>query len=125
MTLLERTTTAPPATTMMNPFLNPYMNPLINPAAPTQRMTGSDALYYMYAAQAAKGGLGSGRIANGTGAPSRASSSRSRQGAAVPNSAQVPGGSASKYFGNLRGSSRSGLESYYHRRGVNSPNRVN
>jgi hypothetical protein len=103
----------PPAAMMMNPYLNPYMNPLINPGAPQQNMSVGNNLLYLYSAQAARGGIGSGRLSNpGT-------SNARKRAATIPNSASVPGGAASHYFNNSRSGSKTGARGYFNQRGGN------
>lgn len=100
----------PPASMMANPYLNPYLNPYMSPIATQQSMKPGNALLYMYAANSANGGLGSGRL-SGTrgGLPSRA------KPAEMPNSAAHPGGGASRYFNPSPSSVSSGR--YYNQRG--------
>ncbi len=99
----------PPAAIMMNPYLNPYMNPYFNPAATQQPMSAGTAALYLYSAQAASGGIGSGRL---SGSRPQASSARPAE---MPDSASVPGAGASRYFNpgpvNVNGAGR-----YYNRR---------
>jgi hypothetical protein len=95
---------------MMNPYFNPYMNPLLNPAAPREKLSTGNSLLYLYSAQAARGGIGSGRLSNpGT-------TANRKKPATVANSASVPGGAAASYFGNSRSGSRAGLNNYYNKR---------
>ena len=85
--------TIPPVAVMANPYLNPYMNPYMNPAATQQPMNGGNALLYLYAANAANGGVGSGRMSGTRGAPAV----RPRP-AEMPSTASTPGGGAARYF---------------------------
>jgi hypothetical protein len=94
---------------MMNPFFNPYMNPVLNPAAPQQKMGVGNSLLYLYSAQAARGGIGSGRLSN-PGTQTR------KRPAMMPNSASVPGGAAAKYFNNSMSGGKLGLNQYYNTR---------
>ncbi len=100
-----------PASAMMaNPYLNPYLNPYMNPAMTQQPMNSGNALLYLYAAQAANGGMGSGRISN-----SRVQQQPSRPQAALAGTpAATPGGGASRFFNpgpvNVNGAGR-----YYNR----------
>lgn len=83
----------PPAAMMANPYLNPYLNPYMNPGATQQPMNGNNALLYLYAANSANGGVGSGRLSGTRGTPAP----RPRV-AELPNSVSVPGGGAARYF---------------------------
>jgi len=102
----------PPAAIMANPYMNPYLNPYTNPLATQQPMNAGNALLYLYGAQQAKGGLGSGRL---PGSRPSASTSRSRP-AEMPNTASSPGGGAARYFnpGPVNGG---GAGRYYNQRG--------
>ena len=100
----------PPAAIMMNPYLNPYMNPYLNPGVPQQKMSAGDMAVYMYAAQSARGGIGSGRISN-----ARLNSPRTKA-AEMPDSASTPGGGAARYF-NPGPRTGAGASRYYNRRG--------
>ena len=84
--------TRPPTAALMNPYLNPYMNPYLNPAATQQTMSASDAMLYLYAAQASGGGIGSGIISGTRPTPGRT------RALDKPVSTAVPGGGASGYF---------------------------
>lgn len=100
----------PTASTMMNPYMNPYLNPYLNPAVTPQRMSPSNAALFMFQAQAANGGLGSGRLSNPRAdAPARAATARARV-AEMPDSVSRPGGGAARYFnpgpGNANGAGR-------------------
>ena len=117
----EATTTTPPIGAMMaNPYMNPYLNPYLNPVATQQPMTGRDAALYMYMANSARGGLGSGQLSgtrpvpgnglilNASKQPLKANgrvSLRNRQPvpnqravAEMPNSVGHPGASAARFF---------------------------
>ncbi len=109
---------APNAAMMMNPYYNPYMNPLLNPGAP-QHLSAGNALLYMYTAQAARGGIGSGRLSNPAPTKSR------NKAAYMPSSASVPGGAASSYFNNSRSGGRAGVTGYYNQRGTRFQNNGN
>lgn len=45
-----------------NPYMNPYLNPYLNPYATQQRMSPGDAALYLFSAQSAMGGIGSGQL---------------------------------------------------------------
>ena len=95
------------STMMSNPYL--YMNPYLNPGITQQPMNGNNALLFLYAANSANGGLGSGRM-SGTrgGAPVR-------KAAEMPYTAH-PGGGAARFFNpGLRTSAGAGR--YYSQRG--------
>ena len=99
----------------VNPYNNPYMNPLLNPIAASQPMDRNSALYYLLSAQAAKGGLGSGRMAR-----TQAQATIGNKGAAgrpvaeMPRAAMIPGAGAARYFG--RGPVKvQGSDSYFGR----------
>ena len=83
----------PPAAVMANPYLNPYLNPYMNPGATLQPMNANNALLYLYAANSANGGIGSGRVSGTRGTPAP----RPRV-AELPNSVSAPGGGAARYF---------------------------
>jgi len=106
-------TTVPPAAVMMNPYLNPYINPYINPGASQQPMSAGNAALFLYSAQAANGGLGSGRLSGSQPGPTAA---RPARAAEMPDSSSVPGAGAARYFNpgpvNAGGGGR-----YYNRRG--------
>jgi hypothetical protein len=75
-----------------NPYLNPALNPYLNPAMTQQPINRNNALLYLYAAQSANGGIGSGQLSN-------ARVSRPQPKAAeMPNSASTPGGGAARFF---------------------------
>jgi hypothetical protein len=98
------------ATMLGNPYMNPGLNPYLNPYMTQQPMNGSNALLYLYAANTARGGIGSGQLSNPP-------ASRTRSGAAeLPDSVSRPGGGAAKYFNpgpvNVNGAGR-----YYNQRG--------
>jgi hypothetical protein len=100
-----------PASAMMsNPYLNPYLNPYMNPAMTQQPMNSNNALLYLYAAQAANGGVGSGRM---SGARMQATQPRA---ALAGTPASTPGGGAARFFNpgpvNVNGAGR-----YYNRSG--------
>jgi len=82
----------PPAAMLANPYLNPYLNPYMNPAATLQPMSPNNALLYLYAANSANGGIGSGRMSG-----SRPQAARPRV-AELPNSVAHPGGGAARFF---------------------------
>ena len=117
----EATATTPPIGAMMaNPYMNPYLNPYLNPVATQQPMTGRDAALYMYMANSARGGLGSGLLsgtrpipgnavgsnqprqplkANGRPAlRNRQAPSHRREVAEMPDSVAAPGASAARFF---------------------------
>jgi hypothetical protein len=102
-------TAMPPASMLANPYLNPYMNPYMNPLATQQPMNASNALLYLYAANSANGGIGSGRVSGTRGAPARP------KPAEMPNSAH-PGGGAARYFNPGPGAG-GGAGRYYNQRG--------
>jgi hypothetical protein len=106
------TTNQPSAMMMMNPLFNPYMNPSLNPAAPQQQMSPATSLLYLYAANSARGGIGSGRLSNpGT-------STARKKPANMPNSAGTPGGGAARFF-NPGPVNTNGAGRYYNQRGRN------
>ncbi len=86
-----------------NPYLNPYLNPFLNPmmTQSAQPMRPTDALLYMYAAQQASGGIGSGRISG-----VRPGGARAGQPTATPayepdetqRVSDIPGAGAAGYF---------------------------
>ena len=100
----------PSASMMANPYLNPYLNPYINPLATQQPANGKNALLYMYAANSANGGLGSGRISG-----VRGGAAAKPKVAEMPNSVSQPGGGAARFFNpGPVNAARSG--SFYNRR---------
>ena len=101
----------PPAAVMANPYLNPYLNPYMNPAAAQQPMNANNALLYLYSANAANGGIGSGRMSGVRGTPAP----RPRA-AELPNSVSVPGGGAARFF-NPGPVNAGGAGRYYNQRG--------
>lgn len=103
-------TAMPPASMMANPYLNPYLNPYMNPMATQQPMNAQNAMMYMYMANSANGGLGSGRI-SGT----RGGTPAKPKVAEMPYTAH-PGGGASRYFNPGPGSGN-GSGRYYNQRG--------
>jgi hypothetical protein len=113
------TSTSPSASMMMNPYYNPYMNPLLNPGASQQQMTTGNALLYMYAANSARGGIGSGRLSN----PGTSATARKRP-ANMPNSASRPGGGAARFF-NPGPVNTNGAGRYFNQRGRNFMNTGN
>ena len=92
-----------------NPYANPYLNPYLNPMMTQQPVNGTNALLYMYMANSARGGIGSGRLSN----PSTAGRARSAERA---NPASVPGGKAAHYF-NPGGAQTGGATRYYNQTG--------
>ena len=82
----------PPSAMMANPYLNPYLNPYMNPLATQQPMNAQNALMYMYMANSANGGMGSGRL-SGT----RGGTAAKAKPAQMPYTAH-PGGGAARYF---------------------------
>ena len=106
----SQNTMMPPAAMMANPYVNPYMNPYLNPAATQQPMTAGNALLYLYGANQAKGGLGSGRL---SGSRPQATT---RRVAELPNSAASPGGGAARFF-NPGPVNANGAGRYYNQRG--------
>ncbi|WP_435010155.1 hypothetical protein P12x_001385 [Tundrisphaera lichenicola] len=105
----------PPQALLMNPYLNPYMNPYLNPGATQQNMSPSDALLYLYAAQSATGGIGSGLISGSRPTPGRTRAIEKSVSTAVP------GGGASGFFNpgpvNVNGAGR-----YFNRRSPHGRN---
>jgi len=110
-----------PAAMMANPYLNPALNPYLNPAATQRPIDGRDAALYLYMANSANGGLGSGRLSGTRPGPGgmvgpKAQPARPRGGttinssrgrgrgqrqapvAEMPDSASVPGSSAARFF---------------------------
>ena len=75
----------PPAAMLANPYLNPYMNPYMNPSATLQPMRPANAAMFLYAANSANGGLGSGRISGTRGGVGGAAVAASKA-AEMPNS---------------------------------------
>jgi len=82
----------PPAAMLANPYLNPYLNPYINPAATQRPISAGDAALYLYSANAARGGIGSGRLSQVRPAAPRA------KPAEMPDGASVPGAGAARFF---------------------------
>jgi hypothetical protein len=107
---------------MGNPYLNPYMNPYLNqglyPGLKQQPITGGNALLFLYAAQSANGGIGSGRISGTRPDPTAPVGARARRSRAGEMSALtgVPGAGAAKYF-NPGGVNGPGSGRYYNQRG--------
>jgi hypothetical protein len=93
-----------------NPYMNPALNPYLNPAITQQPMNGSNALLYLYAANTARGGIGSGQLSN---PPTTRGRSRAAE---LPDSVSRPGGGAARFFNpgpvNVNGAGR-----YYNQRG--------
>jgi hypothetical protein len=79
-----------------NPYANPYLNPFLNPFAAQTSMGRRDALYYLFAAQSANGGLGSGQLSGVR--PGPATAGRRRPAADMPLASDVPGRGAARYF---------------------------
>ena len=100
----------PPTAMMANPYLNPYMNPYLNPLATQQPMNAQNAILYMYMANSANGGLGSGRI-SGT----RGGAAAKPKAAEMPYTAH-PGGGAARFF-NPGPVNSGGAGRYYNQRG--------
>ena len=93
-----------------NPYMNPALNPYLNPAITQQPMNGGNALLYLYAANTARGGIGSGQLSNPP-----ASRPRSRA-AELPDSVSRPGGGAARFF-NPGPVNTNGAGRYYNQRG--------
>ena len=134
---------APVGAMMANPYMNPYMNPYLNPMATQQPMTGRDAAVYMYMANSARGGLGSGVISGTRPLPGNATALNAAQPkgrgaknpnnnlnnamrnvptqngrrsvAEMPDSASAPGAGASRFF-NPGPVNNGGAGRYYNRR---------
>ena len=104
----------PPASMMANPYMNPYLNPYMNPLATQQPTNARNAMMYMYMANSANGGLGSGRISGTRGGAAAAA----KKPAEMPYTAH-PGGGASKYFNPFNPVPGAGNMSgrYYNQRG--------
>jgi hypothetical protein len=116
-----------------NPYTNPMTNPFLNPyMAPFTQAGPQNLAMYMFAAQAASGGIGSGQISgvrpapgtSRTSAASRTAASRAsaaaadlsqRETAAVRTS-DIPGAGASRYFGRTTQQS-AGASPYFNRSG--------
>ena len=118
-------TSVPTAAVMANPYLNPYLNPYINPAATQRAIKPGDAALYLYTANAARGGIGSGVISQGRSGiynQGQAVSPKSKP-AMMPDSSAVPGAGAAKYFNpgpvNANGAGRyySGRRNYFNNNG--------
>ena len=127
----------PAGALLANPYMNPYMNPYLNPMATQQPMTGRDAALYMYMANSARGGLGSGVIsgtrpmpgnamavaapAQGRGAKAnnamqnKPAQNGRRPVAEMPDSVSAPGAGASRFF-NPGPVNTGGAGRYYNRR---------
>ena len=105
----------PSAAMMANPYLNPYMNPYLNPMAAQQRISPGNAALYMYAANSANGGIGSGRISGTRPGPVAAATGSRSKAAEMPNGSSVPGSGAARFFNpgpvNVNGAGR-----YHNRR---------
>ena len=80
-----------------NPIMNPYMNPFMNPyMTQTQTTQPGNLLMYMYAANQANGGIGSGRI-SGT-RPSPSAPAPAASDVPMKRASDIPGGGAAGYF---------------------------
>lgn len=83
----------------VNPYMNPYMNPYINPYASqsNQQVGAGNAALFFLSAQQMNGGIGSGKL----GGPQATIGNRAAVAAESTRSggANVPGGTASRYFG--------------------------
>ena len=90
------TATASPAAMMANPYLNPYLNPYMNPTATQRPMSGRDAALYLYMANSANGGLGSGQVSGTRPIPGAVNVGVAGQRAVAPARPQAAGGAASK-----------------------------
>ncbi len=101
-----------PASTMANPALNPYLNPYMNPFATGQPANSNNMLLYLYAANNANGGLGTGRISGTRGG---AVAPRPRP-AEMGGPMSYPGGGAARYFNPGQGVGP-GAGRYYNQRG--------
>jgi hypothetical protein len=104
--------TGTPLSMMANPYMNPYMNPYLNPLATQQPMTAQNAMLYMYMANQANGGLGSGRLSGTRGGAATAAKSRVAE---MPYTAH-PGGGAARYF-NPGPRAANGAGRYYNQSG--------
>jgi hypothetical protein len=107
---------------MTNPFFNPALNPGLYGMTGSKPLSAGDAAFYLYSANAANGGLGSGRLSGTRPFPSSAAAQNPRgkggkpaKAAEMPLSTMQPGGGASKFFNpgpvNVNGAGR-----YYSRR---------
>lgn len=108
---MSSSSTMPPASMMANPYMNPYLNPYLNPMATQQPMNAQNALMYMYMANSANGGMGSGRLSGTRGTPAAKS-----KAAEMPYTAH-PGGGAARYFNPGAGGGNPGAGRYYNQRG--------
>jgi hypothetical protein len=104
---------------MMNPYYNPYKNPLLNPSAPQQKLSMGSSLLYMYSANSARGGIGSGRLSTGA-----VAGAGKKKPANMPNTAARPGGGAARFF-NPGPVNASGAGRYYNQRGRSFMNNGN
>jgi hypothetical protein len=98
----------PPSAMMANPYLNPYLNPYMNAAATQQPMNANNALLYMYMANAANGGIGSGRLSTAR------AQAPAPKAALAGSSARTPGGGAARFF-NPGPVNANGAGRYYNR----------
>jgi hypothetical protein len=102
-----------------NPYANPYLNPFLNPYMAQTPTSAGNAALYLFSAQQANGGIGSGRISGVRPGPSAAPA----PAAAASNRrvSDTPGASAARYFS--RGTpAGAGLGRYYNRQGRHYPN---
>jgi len=99
----------PPAAVLANPYLNPYMNPYLNSAATQRPMSAGNAALYMYTANAARGGIGSGKLGQ-----AKAVAPRPKV-AEMPDASAVPGAGAARFF-NPGPVNVNGAGKYYGRR---------
>ncbi len=107
-----------------NPYMNPMMNPYTNPYLATQGpVTPGNTAMYFFAAQAMKGGLGSGQIGgpNARGPARGDSAPKPIAEVARPTGANTPGATASRYF-NRNAPANPGAARYYGRQSRHFPN---
>jgi hypothetical protein len=102
-----------------NPFLNPYMSPFLNGGINQQQITPANAAMYLFAAQAANGGIGSGRLGGARPAPGSTKAKPATTTDSRPSS-NTPGAGAARYF-NRTTAANTGANSYYSRQSNHFP----
>jgi hypothetical protein len=103
---------------MANPYMNPYLNPYLNPYATNQRMSAGNAALYLFSAQAASGGIGSGQLSGvrpGARTPGARESVPGQRGKDDGHEVRGVPPTAARYF--MRGTQKPAASSFYNRQG--------
>jgi hypothetical protein len=97
-----------------NPYANPYLNPFLNPYMTQGAPIYGNPALYLFAAQGANGGIGSGQLSGVRHRPASAAPAQTPK--EKRRASDTPGGGASRYFNRgFAPSPRGGTSRYYNR----------